>query len=135
MSDLSNNLNMLETVVRIFRELSFKNDDTKITQKTLELSSAYIQLFVKEAIVRANEERIAEGDSLHKVDGIDNIYDGSTSNRTEEDVEQTEHFDPDDISEQDTQTRMAYDSDLPLDNDTLDSRHLAKVAGILILDF
>ncbi|CUM63541.1 uncharacterized protein PRCAT00001119001 [Priceomyces carsonii] len=135
MSDLSNNLNMLETVVRIFRELSFKNDDTKITQKTLELSSAYIQLFVKEAIVRANEERIAEGDSLHKVDGIDNIYDGSRSNKTEEDVEQTEHFDPDDISEQDTQTRMAYDSDLPLDNDTLDSRHLAKVAGILILDF
>lgn len=83
------------TVSRIFRDLSFQNSDTKITEKTLKLSSEYIHLFINEAIVRSKEERLNEMNAINNDD--------------------------------DTMTRY---HDI-----TLDSTVLAKVAGILILDF
>ena len=52
----------LKTIARIFKELSFKSSNTRITLSTLELSSEYIKLFINEAIIRANEERLDEGD-------------------------------------------------------------------------
>lgn len=87
----------IATVSRIFQDVSFQNPDTKVTEKTLELSAEYIHLFINEAIVRAKEERL-----------------GEIKNSNLEDVNAPE-----------TRTNDVV----------LDSTLLAKVAGILILDF
>lgn len=124
------------TIARIFRELSFKNDSTRITLSTLELSSEYIKLFINEAIIRSNEERLLEGDEMSKVDGIDNLPAKSQPAETQEPSQaEGEDFDSDldDYPTQDVNTQLG-----PLEtlaNDTLDTRHLSKVAGILVLDF
>ncbi|KAK6453697.1 uncharacterized protein RJT20DRAFT_62509 [Scheffersomyces xylosifermentans] len=140
----------ITTIARLFKEVAFKdvNGDTRITLSTLKLSSEYIRLFINEAIIRANEERILEGDSLSKVDGIDNVVsnnnqtnagdvDGGGDEIEEDDAvvddDEIEDIDPDDL--QDSNTQRQLKPDVPTANDTLDSRHLSKVAGLLILDF
>lgn len=136
----------IATIGRLFQTVAFKNGNTRISQKALELSSEYIKLFLSEALIRSNEERLAEGDSLTQVDGIDNlnrpreleneeaeagINDTTINDGNEEEVDE----DIDDPSQMRTQSRTAFNSDIDLGNDTLDAKHLARVAGILVLDF
>lgn len=129
------------TIARIFREIGFKNADTLIMLSTLKLSAEYIRLFVNEAIIRANEERILEGDSLSKVDGIDNVESASDANievdaEAEDEIiedDDIDDLDPEDIQDSDTQRQLKVAE--TNNNDTLDSRHLQKIAGVLILDF
>lgn len=117
------------TIARIFREIAFKNDETKITVNALALASEYIKLFVNEAIIRSNDERLLEGDSLTKVDGIDNVLqhqDEVVNELSDDDVEI-----PEDESSTQAQLRQAQADT----TDLVDSRHLAKIGGILVLDF
>lgn len=136
----------IATIARLFQTSAFKNEKTRITQKTLQLSSEYIKLFINEALIRSNEERLAEGDSLTKVDGIDNL--NKTREMEQGDIEarvadntMNDGSEPDDDDDMDdptqtgTQNQTAYNSDVDLGNDTLDAKHLSKVAGILVLDF
>ncbi|KAK6461297.1 CENP-S associating centromere protein X-domain-containing protein [Scheffersomyces coipomensis] len=140
----------ITTIARIFRELSFKQQNTRITLNSLELSSQYINLFINEAILRSNEERIAEGDELDKVDGIDGISDNQRQlHQADQDEQELNDYDEyqqqqheegdeeDDDTVDDppeTQTQPKRQDDVKL-NDVLDSHHLAKVAGLLVLDF
>ncbi|RLV90563.1 hypothetical protein JA1_004465 [Spathaspora sp. JA1] len=127
------------TIAKIFRELSFKNDSTRITLNTLELSSEYIKLFINEAIIRSNQERIEEGDSLTKVDGIDNVtrtQENTTAATGNIDEFSDDEFEDEDIPEDDAFTNTYNQpSTNTLTNDSLDSRHLNNVAGVLVLDF
>lgn len=136
----------IATIARLFQTSAFKNEKTRITQKTLQLSSEYIKLFINEALIRSNEERLAEGDSLTKVDGIDNLNksreteDGDIEARVADNTmndwsEPDDDDDMDDPTQSGTQNQTAYKSDVDLGNDTLDAKHLSKVAGILVLDF
>lgn len=134
----------ISTIARIFKEVSFKDEKTRITQNTLHLSTEYIKLFINEAIIRSNEERIVEGNTLNTVDGIDNVvpdieptFDNGPSEVTmiEQDDNMDSDEDPDDMGDGATQKQLAFRADVNLDNNTLDSRHLAKVAGLLVLDF
>ena len=153
------------------------------------MSSEYIKLFINEAIIRANEERIDEGDTLVQIDGIDNVTSTAKNNQetqypTIDEIEDSMRIDDDDDSnninigtvneddddelidddyfqdESDTQRQLRQAMDAVNDttrnnnhnnnrnrttttNNTdnnhadniLDSRHLAKIAGILTLDF
>ena len=140
----------IATIARLFQTSAFKNEKTRITQKTLQLSSEYIKLFINEALIRSNEERLAEGDSLTKVDGIDNlnktremeqgdiearVADNTMNDDSESENEDEDEDDMEDPTQTGTQNQTAYNSDVDLGNDTLDAKHLSKVAGILVLDF
>jgi hypothetical protein len=56
----------LNTLARIFEVAVFEHDDTRITEQALELSSEYLRMFVREALLRANEDREnpKDGDNL-----------------------------------------------------------------------
>ena len=130
----------LKTIARIFKELSFKSSNTRITLSTLELSSEYIKLFINEAIIRANEERLDEGDSLVKIDGIDNVtqYPNIEEDQEEVNVEDIEDFDEDDYYDEITNSQRQLkklENNTTGGNNRLDSRHLQKIAGVLPLDF
>ncbi|EER30432.1 predicted protein [Candida tropicalis MYA-3404] len=130
----------LKTIARIFKELSFKSSNTRITLSTLELSSEYIKLFINEAIIRANEERLDEGDSLVKIDGIDNVtqYPNIEEDQEEVNVEDIEDFDEDDYYDEITNSQRQLkklENNTTGGNNRLDSRHLQKIAGVLTLDF
>lgn len=89
------------TLARIFHDEAFQEDGTQIDAPLLALLAEYIRLFVLEAVIRANEERLQ--DFSESVDGIDNIV---------------------------------GDQVVPLKpSDAIDTRHLAKVTGLLVLDF
>lgn len=118
-----------ELVARIFHDVAFQKPNTRITASTVGLSTEYMRLFIREAIVRANEVRLQE-EPPTEVDGIDNValekellqnYDqfGDTSLEEEEDVEVPE---PEEVPPTST-------------NGVLDTRHLSAVAGVLVLDF
>lgn len=144
----------VSTIARLFKEVSFQDEKTRIATKTLELSAEYIRLFTREAILRSNEERLRE-DSLLKVDGIDNVAKQRKIESKHEGIEATvadtimqmEAEDEDEVPTTDlssdidipddyaTQKGNAYNDNVDLDNDVLDARHLGKIAGILILDF
>lgn len=135
---------LVTTIARIFQELSFKRDDTRITAKTLKLTAEYIRLFVSEAVIRSNEERLAEGDVLTKVDGIDNLQKDVDAEDIEAVVPDTSmNADIDEVEDPDaaiyaqppTQLLKPLQDGGSLRNDTLDARHLQKVAGVLVLDF
>lgn len=144
----------LKTIARLFKELSFKSSNTRITLSSLELSGEYIKLFINEAILRANEERLDEGDSLVKIDGIDNVtqypnIDEIDEQRQQnqvdevniEDVDDFDDFDEEDYYDEITNSQRQIKK---LNNSTnstngsnnrIDSRHLQKIAGVLTLDF
>lgn len=166
----SDDLIPLTTLARLFQNVAFRSEKTRITKRTLELSSSYINLFVNEALIRSNEARIQEGDKLTKVDGIDNLegareaenpnndaevndtlfadtlnnstvmkdnlVDGA-SNATLQESDDIFSDDNDDANEKisSTQSKTAFNSDMDLGNETLDTKHLSKIAGILVLDF
>lgn len=130
----------LKTIARIFKELSFKSSNTRITLSTLELSSEYIKLFINEAIIRANEERLDEGDSLVKIDGIDNVtqYPNIEEEPEEVNMEDIDDFDEDDYYDEITNSQRQLkklENNTTGGNNRLDSRHLQKIAGVLTLDF
>lgn len=135
---------LVATIARIFQQVSFKRDDTRITANTLKLTAEYIKLFVSEAVTRSNEERLAEGDLLTKVDGIDDLEKDVDPEDIEARVpDTTMNADIDDMEDPDaaiysqppTQLLNAMQDGASLRNDTLDTRHLQKVAGVLVLDF
>lgn len=122
-----------ETVLaRLFHEAAFKDKSTRITAKSMKLSQEYVRLFVQEAILRSNEERLREGNSLTTVDGIDNVDKDviDDDEDPEKELEDTTIFE----SEENNFETQRPPQDEP-ENDTLDSRHLAKIAGVLVLDF
>lgn len=131
-----------DTIGRILKEKSFKNPETRITKKTVQLTTHYINLFINEAILRSNEERIAEGNSLTRVDGIDNIPEMNTQNdefefSDDDNDPDVEDVDPelDDMQQSSTQRQLSGHLEEITGNDTLDSRHLSKIAGVLLMDF
>lgn len=124
----------LTTISRIFHEICFQNEDTRMTQKSLQLSAQYIRLFVNEAIIRSNDERKLEGDKMEKVDGIDNIEE-----MRQNEGEEVEEEVPDiTIAEEEFPTQMPtqYGStDVSEDFSSIDTRHLSAIAGVFLLDF
>lgn len=122
----------LITIARTFAEVSFKNTDSRITANTLKLSAEYIKLFINEAVLRSNEERINEGNSLNKVDGIDDVEIDDAA--VDAEVSLDEDVDEDDIEipAPATQYRPREEE---VGNNVIDTRHLSKVAGVLVLDF
>lgn len=141
-----------ETIARLFHTVAFKEKNTRITEKTLMLSSEYIRLFINEALIRSNEERVAEGNSLSRIDGLDNFGRGPQDSETTERQSSTiandlgrpdtshenniqdDEFD-DLVPEPSTQAKTAFNTDIDISDDMIDTKHLAKIAGILTLDF
>lgn len=140
------------TIARLFHTVAFKDRNTRITEKTLMLSSEYMRLFINEALIRSNEERVAEGNSLSKIDGLDSFgqrsrdletteQESSTvvnvlgrSGTSHENNTQGDEFD-DLAAEPSTQAKNAFNTDIDISDDMIDTKHLAKIAGILTLDF
>lgn len=122
----------LKTISRLFHQVAFKNEATRMNLKTLQLSYQYIRLFINEAIARSNEQRLEEAGKLNHIDGIDNIEE--VRNKESEDVEEEV---PDvTIIEDDLPSITQYDANSGQDlMASLDTRHLSKVMGELILDF
>ncbi|CAR30079.1 Mhf2p [Lachancea thermotolerans CBS 6340] len=46
-----------DTIARIFQTCSFKDDSTRITESTLSLVDAYLEVFVREALLRSIENK------------------------------------------------------------------------------
>lgn len=123
----------LKTISRLFHGVAFKHEDTRISEKALQLSGQYIRLFVHEAITRANEQRLSEGQTLNQIDGIDNIEPAREQRDEPEEELPDMTLNEDDIpSNPNTQFAHEENDD---DNQALDARHLSKVAGVLLLDF
>lgn len=120
----------IETIARLFRDVSFKNKSSRITHQSLELSKEYISLFIEEAITRSNEERVLEGET-------DKVRE--TGTRPEHLNYMTLGLSPietQDIDlEEDYNTQDRFAKEAMEATDVIDSRHLAKIAGILVLDF
>lgn len=93
------------TIARLFHTVSFSESDTRISAKTMQMSTKYLEMFTREAIIRCNDERVSE--SHETSDRYRVKLEGDESNLKSEEIEQNE----------------------------LDSRHLEKVAGLLVLDF
>ncbi|SCU92571.1 LANO_0E01376g1_1 [Lachancea nothofagi CBS 11611] len=51
-----------DTIARIFQACSFTNESTRITESTLMLVDEYLEVFVREAVLRSveNKERIKD---------------------------------------------------------------------------
>lgn len=46
-----------DTIARIFQNCSFTQDSTRITEDTVALTNKYIELFVREAVLRSLENK------------------------------------------------------------------------------
>lgn len=46
-----------DTIARIFQTCSFTQDSTRITEDTIALTNKYIELFVREAVLRSLENK------------------------------------------------------------------------------
>lgn len=112
-----------ETVARVFQEVAFRRPNTRISSKAVALSTEYLRLFVEEAVLRANEQRKTEEPSS-TVDGIDNVDNGDNEGDFNTSMEELERG-------------LGVPTQVPAEvaNDTLDTRQLAAVAGLLVLDF
>lgn len=134
------------TIARVFSEVSFNKDNTRITSSAVGLSAEYIRLFVREAVLRTNAQRLAEGVPT-EIDGIDNVapygeildalneFGGDEDDVFEHENEhEHEHEHDDEIEDRglgvSTQMPPASDS-----NDALTTRHLAAISGLLVMDF
>lgn len=119
------------TVARVFHELSFKNESTRISASTVTLSAEYIRLFVQEAILRANTQRLVENPPA-TIDGIDNVENEILAE------DENDQFRDTSLDEELELRGLGVSTQLPpasAGNDTLDSRHLAEIAGMLVMDF
>lgn len=120
-------LNMIppETVARVFQEVAFRRPETRISAKGVALSTEYIRLFVEEALLRANEHRKAEAPPT-RIDGIDNV----------EETGGDEAFNTS-MDEENEERGLGVPTQVPEDytSDTLDTRQLMAITGLLVLDF
>lgn len=124
----------LKTISRLFHGVAFKNEETRISENTLQMSAQYIRLFINEAIMRSNEVRIAEGQEINQVDGIDNVENARNIEREDPEEELPDMTLNEDDIPSNPNTQFGNE-DTHLDNNTLDARHLSKTAGVLLLDF
>lgn len=120
---LSSNL-----VARVFHEDSFKDKNTRISAKAAVLSAEYIRLFIREAVLRANNQRMSEG--LAIIDGIDNVQADESTSENNDQFDMDHSFDDDRGLGVPTQVPPSTEG-----NDTLATRHLAAVSGLLVMDF
>lgn len=116
-----------ETVARLFQEEAFRRPNTRISAKAVALCTEYLRLFVEEAVLRANEQRKAEEPPTH-IDGIDNVI------RTENGDDAFNTSMDEEPEERGLGVPTQVPADLSNDN-TLDTRQLAAIAGLLVLDF
>lgn len=125
----------LATVARVFHDVAFKNDDTRVTAPTVAVSAEYIRLFVREAVLRANAQREAEGVATAG-DGIDNISEAVEPDLGTQFVDDSERPDSD-LDDADEARGLGVATQAPPDelNETLVTRHLAAVSGLLVMDF
>lgn len=77
----------ITTLSRLFQAAVFEHDDTRITQQTLELSSEYLKMFIRESILRANEARENPKDAENKDEGANVLQ-----NQLISDVLDTQHL-------------------------------------------
>lgn len=115
------------TVARVFKDVSFQRDTTRVSASTVALSAEYLRLFVREAILRANAQRLE--DQPTKIDGIDNV---AAANAVDDGDDQF-HETQDEYEER----GLGVPTQVPPEdtNEVLDSRHLAAVSGLLVMDF
>ncbi|SCU99327.1 LAFA_0G23354g1_1 [Lachancea sp. 'fantastica'] len=54
-----------DTIARVFQTCSFSQDSTRITESTLTVIEEYLEVFVREAVLRSieNKERLGEQES------------------------------------------------------------------------
>lgn len=123
------------TVARVFHQLSFKSDSTRIAASTVALSSEYIRLFVQEAILRSNAQRLSEMPPT-AIDGIDNVESQVPEDNDNDNY--NDQFRETSMDEEIDERGLGVPTQMPpqaAGNDTLDSRHLSAVAGMLVMDF
>ncbi|EMG49216.1 hypothetical protein G210_0079 [Candida maltosa Xu316] len=147
----------VNTIARLFKDISFKDPSTRITSTTLELCGEYIKLFINEAIIRSNDERVDEGDVLLKIDGLDKNNNNSKESQSQgRETQYVDLEDEIDLDDEDAyRDQIIDDPEEDLSNtqrqlqrnttnnngnggggdNRLDSRHLQKIAGVLTLDF
>lgn len=58
------------TIARLLKDVAFKKDTTEITEPAVILSGEYIRLFIQEAVLRANEQRLGELEECKGKEGI-----------------------------------------------------------------
>lgn len=126
------------TIARIFRELAFKRDTTEITEPTVILCGEYIRLFVQEAILRSNEQRLAELGEKRTQEDLKQAEDQAKKEASEEfetnDADDDEDFADEDLGFRGLGVFTQTEFDVP-PIDALETRHLAAVSGLLLMDF
>ncbi|ODV98519.1 hypothetical protein PACTADRAFT_31908 [Pachysolen tannophilus NRRL Y-2460] len=125
-------------LARIFHTVAFENGDTRITNRTLELSAEYLRMFTREAILRANEVRIQESiknNNKFKVELANNVTNKKEKRPTAADHEDDMNQHSVDEDDDDDDTDRNGGSGQELIGDVLDTRHLQDVSGLLLLDF
>lgn len=118
-----------EVIARIFHDVAFKNSETRITASTVALSTEYMNLFVREAITRANEVRLREVPPT-AIDGIDNV-----EPNTEELLQNVDQFSDVTLEEEEADSQRREEQISTSSTSSLDTRHLSAIAGVLVLDF
>lgn len=126
------------TIARVFQEVSFKDPQTLVSAPAIVLSSEYIRLFVREAVLRANEQRVAELETAPKVEDEEMIPAEKTHNNEEKEnidrgIDDDEQGDEEDFSNR--ELGVSIQLELPPVNDALETRHLAEISGLLLMDF
>ncbi|CCD22353.1 Mhf2p NDAI_0A01950 [Naumovozyma dairenensis CBS 421] len=68
---------LLETIEKILRSESFQNKDTTITKETILMIQRYMDLFIKEAVIRSYENKVAT-----QVEDFDDEEDADEEDKT-----------------------------------------------------
>lgn len=118
-----------ELVARVFHDVSFQKPNTRITASTVALSSEYMRLFIREAVIRANDVRLLE-EPPTVVDGIDNVVPAEQAP-----LQSYDQFGDTSLEDDEPELQPEEDQPPPSNAGTLDTRHLSAVTGVLVLDF
>lgn len=116
------------TIARVFKDVAFRSGQTRVSAAAVALSEEYIRLFIQEAVLRANAERLQ--DQPTHIDGIDNV---AEANAVADDSDQFRDTSMDEPEERGLGVPTQWPPEVG--NDVLDSRHLAAVSGLLVMDF
>ena len=128
----------LGTVARVFQQQSFKNKETRISAVAVALSTEYIRLFVKEAILRANERRLEEANSEEM--GNLPAQEAPTIARQFADAAELDKGESTDAEDSYQESRGSaistqYAPHDTITDDILATRHLTEISGFLVMDF
>ncbi|CDK29258.1 unnamed protein product [Kuraishia capsulata CBS 1993] len=117
-------------LARLFQTAAFEDDATRISSKTVECCTEYLRLFVKEAVIRSNEARIHE--ELETEDRFEIKYQKNATRNNVRSHEDDQNLDDSDVDDgqEGAKTRRRTVADA-----TIDTRHLERNAGLLVLDF